>query len=233
MPKHPGHERRDDGARTDQPGQVEQLCLAEVDPAAFVGGVHGGHDQSGGDDHQDDAGHPEEPGQVDPHPAPVDAVAQARPPRGCRAGRPPRWRVDGRWRGRRRAGRPTVSKPSRSTARNAMMTSARAEPRGQRRCGGRAPGPLQIPGVAAHPDDHVGHHHDRDTARRPSPAAPDFAAASPTRRSRGRPRPRCRSAPRRRCRSTPAGGRPAGPAGPRRRRRCRRSGLPPSLRANR
>ena len=39
-------------ARPDEPGQVERLLLAGVEPAGLVGGVHRAGEQAGGDEHE-------------------------------------------------------------------------------------------------------------------------------------------------------------------------------------
>ena len=77
---------------TGVPGRTSQvrssgLGLAEVEPAGLVRGVDRGHHQAGRDEHEHDAGELEEPGQVEPDAAAVDAVAERRPRPGCRAPR--------------------------------------------------------------------------------------------------------------------------------------------------
>jgi len=57
---------------------MTSMRLADSEPARPVGGVDGGHHQAGRHHYQDQAGDPEEPGQVQLHAALVDAVADGR-----------------------------------------------------------------------------------------------------------------------------------------------------------
>ena len=112
----------------DQPREVERLALAGVQPAGLVRGVQRARDQAGGDEHEHEPGDPEEARQVEPHAAAVDPRRRSRPrTRGRAARRAPAvsgssafWNTASR--------NTTVSRPSRMTAKNAIATSARAEP---------------------------------------------------------------------------------------------------------
>ena len=60
----------------DQPGQVDDLLLADIEPARLVRGAEGGHHESCGDQGEQQAGDLEEAGEVDVDATAIDAVAQ-------------------------------------------------------------------------------------------------------------------------------------------------------------
>jgi hypothetical protein len=76
-PEQAGQQRTLDRFGVYQPGQVDGALLTAVQPAGLVRGVQRVDSEAGRDEHQDQAGGVEEPGQVQPDPAPVDQPAQS------------------------------------------------------------------------------------------------------------------------------------------------------------
>jgi hypothetical protein len=74
--EHSGEQRSLNRAGPNYCAQVQRRLLADVEPPGFVRGTQRVHDQAAGDQHEDQAGGPEEPRQIQPHPAAVDAVPE-------------------------------------------------------------------------------------------------------------------------------------------------------------
>ncbi len=163
QPEHSREQRAAHRARLHEPAQVDRLRLHAVDPAGLVGRVGGRGQEPGGDQDQDETGHTEEPGQVDPHAAEVDEQAERdrcdQPDHGARAGR---GRVGGvlergehehrRLEALSQDGEESHSDKSCSRARHERLGHMAFE---------LSP---KTPRVPAHPDDHVGDHRDGDQA---------------------------------------------------------------------
>ena len=164
MPSTPVTNDSSGGAGADEPREVEHLGLAEVEPTGLVGGVDRGHDQAGGDDDQDDAGDAEEPGEVDAHAALVDAVAEDDGEEDARAAAPTQLSValPLAWKVGEQEDDRLESLAEHGQEGHGDQGLGRARGQGRRRPAFEVV--LEVPGVPAHPEDHVGDHDDGDQA---------------------------------------------------------------------
>ncbi len=145
----------------DQPGQVDRGALADVEPVRLVRGVQRRHDEAGGDDDEHEPRGPEELGEVEPDSPAVDAVAEPAGDRDAEDRAEPRLTgVAAAVEGGEQEHRRLEALPEDGQEGHGDECVPRA--RFERRVGGTLELLLEVAGVPAHPDDHVGHHRHRD-----------------------------------------------------------------------
>jgi len=153
----PGEQRSLNRAGPNHCAQVQRGLLAEVEPPGFVRGTQRVHDQAAGDQHEDQAGGPEEPRQIQPHPAAVDAVPEGdchhdAQERAEPSQRPARALVERRE--QEHHGLEALTHDGQE--RHCHQGKTRADRERRRRRALQLT--LQIARVPFHPNDHVGHH---------------------------------------------------------------------------
>jgi hypothetical protein len=157
QPEHAGQQRGLDRARTEEGTEVQRGLLADVEPTGLVRGMQRIDDQPSGDQHQHQPGRPEQTGQVQPHSASVDRVAE-----GDRAGDAEQ-RADPRQhptvalverREEEDRGFEALTQDGQERHDHQREPGARGQ-RGRRRSFQLA---LEVTRVALHPDHHVGDH---------------------------------------------------------------------------